>query len=186
MKKVLALTSLVLFAACNTNEPAKVESTKAGSDSTLSATMRDINSPYPIGYSSKFAIDDPKNAETLLNLWKDWDNGNLSAHKDMFADSVEMYFWDGTSIHTSRDSAIAGAQNFRNTIASSSSSVDAIMAVKSTDKNEHWALIWGRERDTDKKGKVDSFDLQETWRFNNDGKANLVYQFKHAAKLPKK
>jgi hypothetical protein len=131
-------------------------------------------------------MDDPKNAESLLTLWKDWDNGNLSAHKDLFADSVSFYFSDGSMMHSSRDSALAGAQKVRNSFATSVSSVDAIMAVKSTDKNEHWALIWGRERDTDKKGKVDSFDLQETWKFNNDGKADLVYQFRHAAAPPKK
>ena len=187
MKKVLVLTSLAMLAACNSNEPAKVDSMKSSSDSTSSmTTMRDINSPYAIGYSSKFVMDDPKNAESLLTLWKDWDNGDLSAHKDMIADSMTLYFADGSMMHSSRDSAIAGAQKFRNSFATSVSSVDAIMAVKSTDKNEHWALIWGRERDTNKKGKVDSFDLQETWRFNNDGKADLMLQFRHALTPPKK
>ncbi len=55
-------------------------------------TMPAIKSPYPIGYSSDFEKDDPKNAETLLALWKAWDNGDLAAAKDMFADSVELYF----------------------------------------------------------------------------------------------
>lgn len=53
------------------------------------------------------------------------------------------------------------------------STVNAIMPVKSNDKNENWALIWCKEVDTDKGGKIDSFYLQETWRFNKDGKANL-------------
>src|SRR6266550_422074 len=154
MKKIWVLFSIVTLAACNSNEPAKVDSMKSGSDST--APMRDITSPYSIGYSSKFVMDDPKNAETLLTLWKDWDNGNLSAHKDMFADSVELHFADGSMIHSTRDSVIAAAQNFRNSFASSVARVDAIMAVKSTDKNENWALIWGMEKNTDKKGKVDS------------------------------
>jgi hypothetical protein len=55
--------------------------------------------------------------------------------------------------------------------------VNAIMAVKSTDKNEHWVLIWGMEKDTHKNGKTDSVELQETWRFNAAGKADLLYQF---------
>ena len=163
---------------------------KSAADSSSTAasspTMKDINSPYAIGYSSKFVMDDPKNAESLLTLWKDWDNGNLSAHKDLFADSVSFYFSDGSMLVAKRDSAVAVAQKVRNLITTSVSSVDAIMAVKSADKNEHWALIWGRERDTNNKGKVDSFDLQETWRFNNDGKADLVYQFRHASTPPKK
>jgi hypothetical protein len=60
------------------------------------------------------------------------------------------------------------------------------MAVKSKDKDENWALIWGMEKDTNKKGKVDSFYLQETWRFNKVGQADLFYQFKSAAVPPKK
>jgi hypothetical protein len=185
MKKILVLVSFAVFAGCNSgNDSAKVESMKSGADST--ATMPDINSPYQIQYSSKFAMGDPKNAETILNLWKDWDNGNLSAHKDMFADSVELHFWDGSMMHSTRDSVIAAAQNFRNSFASSVSRVDAVMAVKSTDKDENWALIWGMETDTDKKGKVDSFYLQETWRFNKAGKTDVLYQFRQAASTAKK
>lgn len=182
MKKIFVLASVTMLAACNSPEPAKTDAMKSGADST----MQDITSPYQIGYSSKFVMADPKNAETLLTLWKDWDNGNLSAHKDLFADSMEMHFADGSMMHTSRDSAIASAQSFRNTFASAVSRVDAIMAVKSTDKNENWALIWGKEIDTDKKGKIDSFYLQETWRFNKDGKADLFYQFRQAGAPPKK
>ena len=182
MKKIFAVASVAMLAACNSPEPAKTDAMKSGADSTV----QDITSPYQIRYSSKFVMADPKNAETLLTLWKDWDNGNLSAHKDLFADSLEMYFADGSMMHGSRDSVIAAAQGFRNTFASAVSSVDAIMAAKSTDKNENWALIWGKEIDTDKKGKVDSFYLQETWRFNKDGHADLFYQFKQAAAPPKK
>jgi hypothetical protein len=188
MKKILILASLAAFVSCNSsNDKAKVESMGTGdSTSTATSTMGDINSPYAINYSSKFTMGDPKNAEAILTLWKDWDNGNLSAHKDMFADSVELHLADGSMMHSVRDSVIAQAQAFRNTLASSVSSVDAVMAVKSTDKNENWTLIWGKEIDTDKKGKIDSFYLQETWRINKDGKTDLLYQFRSAAAPPKK
>lgn len=182
MKRILLFASLAFFTACNSNEPAKTDAMKSGMDSTMQA----INSPYAIGYSSKFVMDDPKNAESLLTLWKDWDNGDLSVHKDLFADSMSMTFADGSMMHASRDSALAAAQKMRNNLASAVSSVDAIMAVKSTDKNENWAIIWGKEVDTDKKGKVDSTYLQETWRFNKDGKTDLMFQYKQAIHPPKK
>jgi hypothetical protein len=184
MKRIFVLASLAMLAACNSNDTAKTDTMKSGIDSTT--TMKDIKSPYDILYSSKFAIDEPKNAETLLALWKDWDSGNLSAHKDMFADSVEMHFSNGSMMHSSRDSVIASAQSYRNTFASSVDIVNAVMAVKSTDKNESWALIWGMEKNTDKKGKVDSSYLQETWRFNKAGQADLFYQFRAAGAPPKK
>jgi ketosteroid isomerase-like protein len=185
MKKIFIVASFATFAGCNSgNDTSKVDSMGTGKDST--ATMRDINSPYAIGYSSKFVMDDPKNAESVLNLWKIWDSGDLSASKDLFADSVTLHLADGSMMHGLRDSIVAGAQRFRSSLAKSVSSVDAVMAVKSTDKNENWALIWGKEVDTDKKGKVDSFYSQETWGFNKDGKVNLLYQFRASGTPPKK
>jgi len=183
MKKVLLFATMAVLAACNSNTPAATNDTaKPATDSAVA----EIQSPYAVDYSSKFAMDNPKNAETVLKLWKDWDAGNLMASKDVFADSIMLNFSDGSSMHGHRDSVLAGVQQFRNTFASAVSTVNAVMAVKSRDKDENWALIWGKEVDTDKKGKVDSFYLQETWRFNKEGKADLVYQFKSAAAPPKK
>jgi len=176
MKQFLVLAVMVVFAACNNSSSTPSDSAKAGADSS-SAKMRDIQSPYAIDYSSKFTIDDPKNAESLLALWKAFDNGNLSAAKDLFADTVEMNFADGMKMRASRDSIIAAGQAYRNSLGAVVENVHAIMAVKSTDKDEHWALIWGTEKNTHKDGKVDSTDLQETWMFK-DGKAALMYQFK--------
>jgi hypothetical protein len=180
MKKFFLVAMAATIAACNSNKSDSTDSMPSASDTT----SQKINSPYPVQYSSDFAMDNPKNAETLLSLWKAWDNGDLSATKDMFADSVTMHFANGATMHASRDSAVAAAQGARNSVATAVSTVDAIMPVKSKDKNENWALIWGKEVDTNKNGKVDSFYLQETWRFNKDGKADLFYQFRAAANPP--
>jgi len=176
----LALAALALLAACNSTAPASTaDSSKSNADSA--AVMKDIQSPYNIMYSSKFAMDEPKNAETLLALWKSYESGNLSTSKDLFADTIEFHLADGMILRASRDSAIAGVQSMRSSFSAVVVQVNAIMAVKSTDKNEHWALIWGLEMDTHKNGKVDSIGLQETWRFNKDGKADFMYQFGEAS-----
>ena len=197
MKKISIVGLIAILAACNnSSDKAKVDSMNADSTAATTTTatmMPPINSPYPVSYSSKFEMGDPKHAETVLALWKDWDNGNLAPGKDRFADKVEFHFSDGSMMKTTRDSAIAMAQKIRDSYASSVSRVDAVMSVKSLmnnespqDQNQNWALIWGMETNTDKKGKVDSSYLQETWRLNNDGKVDLVYQFRAAAKPPKK
>ena len=188
MKKILVMASLAMLAACNSPEPAKTDTMNTSANTSADSTVQaqDITSPYPIGYSSKFVMGNPKHAESLLTLWKDWDNGNLGAHKELFADSVELHFADGSMIRSVKDSVIAAGQSYRNMFTTAVSRVDAIMAVKSTDKNENWALIWGKEIDTDKKGKLDSFNLQETWRFNKAGQADLMYQYKSSFLAPKK
>jgi hypothetical protein len=185
MKKTLILAVMALFVACDSGAPASTtDSAKAKTDST--AMMRPIQSPYPISYSSSFTMDDPKNAETVLALWKSYDGGNLSTTKDAFADSFEAHLANGMTMRMGRDSIIAAVQSMRNSLSSAVDVVNAIMAVKSTDKNEHWVLIWGMEKDTHKNGKTDSVALQETWRFNAAGKVDLLYQFAEQPQPPMK
>jgi hypothetical protein len=168
---------VAVLAGCGGNAATTTaDSTKVSKDSS-GAVMRPINSPYPVLYSSSFTMDEPKNAESILAIWKAYDNGNLSAVKDLFADTVEVYLANGMMKRASRDSTIAGIQGFRNRMTAAVDQVNAVMAVKSTDKNEHWVLVWGMEKDTHKNGKVDSVELQETWRLDANGKANLLYQF---------
>jgi len=184
MKKILIFASAAMMAACNSgNDTAKVESMGTGTDSSA---RQNITYPYEIQYSSKFEIGDPQQGKIILDLWKDWDNGNLANSKNSFADSVEMHFSNGSMMHSTRDSIIAAGQSYRDMYASAVSKVYSIIPLKSTDKNENWVGVWGMETDTDKKGKVDSFYLQETWRFNKAGKADLLYQYRAEANPPKK
>ena len=184
MRNILILASFATLAACNSaDDTAKVESMKSGSDSTVN---ENVTYPYDITYSSKFEIGDAKNAQTILNFWKDWDNGNLANGRNSFADTVEMYFSDGEIMKNAKDSILAAGQAFRDNFSAVKSRVDAVVPLKSTDKNEDWVCVWGMETDTHKNGKVDSFNLQETWRFNKAGKVDLVFQYKAAAAPPKK
>jgi hypothetical protein len=122
-------------------------------------------------------MGDAKNAEALLAVWKSWDDGNLQTSRKLFADTAHFYMRDGSEMHGPADSTMAGAQAFRNMFTSVKSTVHAYMPLKSTDKGDNWVCIWGTEVSTDKQGKTDSIGLQETWRFNKDGKIDLLYQF---------
>jgi hypothetical protein len=178
----MALFAMALFAGCGgSTTPATTDSTKSKMDTVV--MMRPIQSPYPIGYSSAFAMDDPKNAESLLALWKAYDAGTLSTAKDLLADTVDVVLANGFTMRASRDSVIAAIQSHRNMYKAVSSDVTAVLSMKSTDKNQHWALIWGAEKDTHKDGKVESTDLHEAWQFDNNGKATMVLQY--AQTVPK-
>jgi hypothetical protein len=173
MRKMIFLLSFAAMAACNSNNEPKVES----ASSTDSAKKEKVVYPYEINYSSEFEIGDPNQAKIILNLWKDFDNGNLANSKERFADTVDMVLAGGTRMHASRDSMIASVQHYRDIFAAVTSRVDAVLATKSTDKNEDWVSVWGTEKDTYKNGKIDSVDLQETWRFDKNGKINMVLQY---------
>lgn len=174
MKKIFIAAIAVILYACNAEEKTTPgEETKAV---TATPVVISNMSGYEAGYSKSFEMGEAKHAETVLALWKDFDNGNLEPSKGLFADSVSFLVSDGSIIAGTRDSAIASVQAWRNTLSSVKSSVDAILPVRSIDKNENWVSIWGKEISTDKKGKTDSVYLQESWRFNKDGKIDLMLQ----------
>ena len=140
--------------------------------------------PYSASYSSQFEIGDNKNAETILSAWKSWDDGKLADTRKLYADTMHFYLRDGSEMFGPTDSVLADAQAFRNSFTAMKSTVHMYVPLKSTDKNENWVCIWGTEVSTDKQGKTDSVALQETWRFNKDGKIDMAYQFGRALMPP--
>lgn len=132
--------------------------------------------PYEATYSSKFVMGDPKYARMVMDLWKDWDNNTLDKSAHLFADTVVMYFSDGT-MAKGKDSVMTGAHQYRDKMSAVQSTVHAWMSTRSTDKNENWVTIWGTEEDTWKDGKKTTVSFNEVWRFNKAGKVDLMRQF---------
>lgn len=181
MKKILLLLTIIAFVACNEdkNEP-KVESMTTKNDSA----MKNVSYPYEMMYSSQFEMGDPKHSQTVLNIWKAWDKGDLSSVKDWFADSVEIHTSDGYVIKGSRDSVLKSSQDYRSSYKSVSSTVDAVLSTRSTDKKEDWVCVWGKEVHTDSKNVTDSVYLQETCRINKDGKIDFMMQYARSPRSP--
>jgi hypothetical protein len=173
----LAVAGIATLQSCQD----KVASMKSGdADSTSDAN---VTYPYNV-MMSKFKIGDANQAKMLLEVWKDWDNGNLQAHKDYFADSLSMFVVDGPPMLGPRDTVLAGAQNYRNTFSSVNSHVEAVVPLHSVDSSSNWVAVWGTEVHTDKKGKTDSVYLHEVWRLNKDNKFDLMYQYDSKPSAP--
>lgn len=141
----------------------------------------DQSMPYTATYSSKFQIGDPKYSQIIMKLWKDWDDNALDQSVNMFADTMVMYHPDGTVLK-GKEQNQAEAKKYRGQFTNVKSTIHAVVSLKSTDRNENWVAIWGTEEDTAKDGKVTSTELHEVWRFNKDGKIDLMRQFQ--AKTP--
>jgi len=177
MKKILLVAAVAALAACNnTTDNAKVESMNKDSGSTK---MDDnMNYPYSPDYSHNFEIGNTKNVMAILQLYKDWDNNTIENSKNAFAEMNDtLVFASGDILTGSRDSIIATAKKIRTSMGTVQDVVHAWVPLKSTDRNEDWVLVWTREIRTDANGKKDSSELQETWRFDKDGKVNLLYQY---------
>jgi len=173
MKKLLVAFSIAMLAACSDQ---KTESMNSGTDSTKMESDN-MNYPYTSDYSHNFEVGSSKNAMTLLQLYKDWDNNTLDNSKSSFAEMDTMYFSDGSMFAGSRDSLFATANKMRGQMGNVVDSIHAWVPLKSKDKDEEWVLLWTREISTDAKGKKTAKELHETWRFDKNGKINLVYQY---------
>ena len=177
MKKIFLFFTAAAFISCNSNDDAKVESMSA------SDTSANVTYPYEITYSSKFEIGDPRLSQKVLELWKDFDNGDISKHRDYFADSVRLLFPDGSSMFNTRDSVIAATNAYRGMYSSVASKVEAVLPTRIIDKDENWVSVWGVETHT-ANGKTDSAYLHESWRFNKEGRIDFMMQYLRSA--PKK
>ena len=111
------------------------------------------------------------------NYTKNWDNNTLDNSKSAFAENDTMYFSDGNMFAGSRDSLFIIANKMRGQMGSVVDSIHAWVPLRSKDKKDQWVAIWAREISTNAKGIKKSKELHEVWRFDNNGKINLVYQY---------
>ncbi|WP_212004712.1 hypothetical protein [Chitinophaga sp. HK235] len=175
MRTICLFAAIAFLAACNSNIKSKMEATKT-SDAE-SAKQESLTYPYTATYSSDFEIGDAKKAQILLELFKNWDNNTLDNSKSSFAEMDTIFFSDGAVFSGSRDSLFALGKKMRAQKGDLVDSIHAWVPLRSKDKKEDWVLIWTREHSTDSKGKKITRELQETWRFDKDGKINLMYQY---------
>jgi hypothetical protein len=169
MKKIIVAVFAVSFLACNDS---KQTETSAEVKANVPTNMHGFT---PV-YSASFVMDDATNTETVLALWEDWKKGDLSPSRTRFADSLSLFLADGTSMVGLSDTLLKNMQAYRSSFKGMEIKMDAIFAVKSTDRDEDWVTVWGTEVQTGMNGKVDSVSLQETWRFNKAGKVDLMFQ----------
>ena len=131
--------------------------------------------PYKASYSSNFVMGNPAHTKMIVDLWKDWDDNAFDRH-DYMADTLVMYLPDGT-VTKGKAANAEGAKKFRGGLTSSKSTIDAMIPLRSTDRNEDWVAMWGTETNTWPDGKVETRQIHEVWRINKDGKVNLMRQF---------
>jgi len=145
----------------------------SGKSTVVSSSTDSVTMPYTAYYSSSFAIsDNQKNAQSVLQSYKDWEDNKLNNGTAYFADTVTMIFSDGSSFKLSRDSMIHVFQKFRDSLSSSKIEVAAVTNLHSIDKNADWVGVWYKQTDTYKSGKVDSAFYQDD---NNLMNGKIVY-----------
>ncbi|MGN7824069.1 hypothetical protein ACTJJB_28360 [Chitinophaga sp. 22536] len=179
MKKIPLFVLIAFLAAC-TSSPNQSQTAADTTSGPGPAKQENMAYPYTASYSSDFEMGDTKNAQTLLTVYQNWDNNTLDSAKRFFAENDTMFFSDGIMFAGNRDSLFVLAKKKRGPMGNVVDSIHAWIPLRSKDKKEEWVVIWTREIATDAHGKKTAKELQETWRFDKNGKINLMYQYEQA------
>jgi hypothetical protein len=137
--------------------------------------VSNMESPYKVG-ATKVSIGNPVYAQKILWAWKFYDDNTLDKIDDLIADDVVATLANGMVIK-GKENFLKGIKDFRNSLASASSTVDACITLKSPDNQDHEVVsIWGTETATAKDGTVTKTHLNEVWFFNKNGKVDEFHQ----------
>ena len=137
------------------------------------------NPIYKAGYSANFKIADQSYADKILTVLKDFENNTLDNHIGWFADTVTMTLASGNTLKGKTEN-LNGAKQFRGSISNYKLSLDAIVSLKSVDRDQNVVCVWETEEYTGSDGKKVKESLQEVWGFNKDGKISLMLQYVQA------
>lgn len=172
MKKIIFVFAMaILVVACNNEK-------KEPAETAAPAATADVKFPYDVAYS-KFEPGNPEyTAMILQGSWKDWEENKLDKTK-WLADTITAVHSDNMVTHGA-DSLMARWKRFRSELSSSVPTIDAVMSVHATVQNENWVLVWATTIDTKPDGKKDTIAINEAWRINKDGKADMLLQFDRA------
>lgn len=181
MQKLIVVFCLgVLAMSCNNEKKEAAAETTETSEAKPAVA---VPLSLPASYSSSFEIGNPAYAAMIVQgSWKDWQDNTMDNMKSWMADTATVFMSDNIMAR-GVDSISARWKRNRSYYSSMVDTVNAVMAVRSTDKKEDWVLVWATEFSTDKTGKKDTGYVMETWRINKDGKADMLLQFdRHARK----
>jgi len=182
---LLAITFIVL-AAVGCNETPSTAESDTTSDTSPQKPREPKMYDYTPSYSANFVAGSVEATETVMSLYRAWDDNKLDDVAGSFSDSVNMYFWDGSELVTTKDSMKAAMKSYRDNYSSMETKLNAVVSVKESEKNEEWVLVWLNEIRKDKSGKVDSTQMQETWGLDKNGKVRTLYQYGQTPAKPKK
>jgi len=177
MKKFLcSLLFALILLSCN-NEADKTSTSSTDSSATTTGTL-----PYTASYSSSWTTDvSDSDLKMVLTSYKDWADGNMTGLANAFGDTLEFDAWNGDHMKLGKADLVKMWTGFRDSLSSVTIDMEAWDKKYSTDKKESHVVVWYKEIDTYKDGRVDSSRWHDINRVK-DGKIVWYSQFKRQLK----
>lgn len=152
MKKLFYMPCIfVLLFACN-NEAGKT------ADTTPAATeTKTVDLPYKASYTSSWDNNvSDADLKMVLTSYKDWVDGNIDGLMNAIGDSIWIDAYSGTSANYAKADVRKMWSTSRDSLASVVIDMQAWEKMHSTDKNDSFVVVWYKQIDTYKTGRIDS------------------------------
>jgi len=169
MKNSLSILCLCVILSCGQDKKTedKVEPVTASNTETP---------PSPLNYSALYSdweIGKRENMNTVLSLYKAWDESSVDTMKNIFADSIILDLPGKRRITSSRDSITGALIKYRSAYSTTANQVLSVYPLLNKETNDEWVVALVYNKWTYKDNTRDSSLYQDLWKLQN-GKINYM------------
>jgi hypothetical protein len=169
----------VVFIACNSSDT-KTSDSKMGETKVAAMSTKDF--AYPVDDWGDWQPGNIDYLKMVLSSLKDYENGNVDACMNAFADSVELKFEDLNGKFT-KDSVAKMFKAQRGSLKALKIDMDDYESVKSKDGKQEYVSMWYKEKWQDQKSNWDSCVQMDDLKIINGKIASIDQKSRH---FPKK
>ena len=132
--------------------------------------------PYSPVYTDTFQKGKALNSCKVLEIWKEFESGDVRHRAGYFSDTITLVFPD-QFLRGAKDTVLGSFQKRRNQFENVQCYIDSWIPVYVPDRNEDLVFLWGRQ-DGSYTGKKRVYRiLHEIWRFDTSGKIKRMEQY---------
>ena len=168
MKITLSLLCLFFILSCGQDQATDKTTENKAEQAPAASTEPQPLTPltYPALYSN-WEIGKRDNINTVLSLYKAWDESSVDNIKNLFADSVILDLPGGRRVTSSRDNITDVLIKYRKSFATTSNQVISIYPILNKETNDEWvaALLYNKWSYQD--NRKDSSLFQDLWKLQN-------------------
>jgi hypothetical protein len=172
------LVGAVLF-ACNSSDNKTADESKMSGTKVASMSTNDL--AYPVKDWGDWQPGSMDNLKMVLQSLKDYENGNIDACLNSFADSIHLSF-ENLQGNFTKDSVLKMFKAERSSIKEMKVDMDDYETVKSKDGKQEYVSLWYTEKWQDQKGVWDSAVQMDDLKVSNGKIASIDQKSRHFLK----
>ena len=168
MKIALSFLCLLFILSCSENKTP--DKTAENTTEPAPAATAEPQSLPPLAYSalySNWEIGKRDNMNTVLSLYKAWDEASVDNIKNLFADSVILDLPGGKRVTSSRDNITDVLVKYRSAYKTTANQVISIYPLLNKETNDEWVAVLLYNKWTYKDNVRDSSLYQDLWKLQN-------------------